>query len=139
MRKFHCKTLLAVALLAAAGAAGAADYVVIVNKANEDAVSPEFVQKVYRGETRSWPGGGSIATAALPESSPVRTAFDKAVLDKSPAQSKSLWATLTFSGKMVPPKILDDEAAMVKFVSEEKKAIGYVSAGAAGSSVKVVK
>jgi ABC-type phosphate transport system substrate-binding protein len=139
MRKLIHRTLFATALLSCTGAVFADDYVIIVNKANADSVTADFVEKAYRGEAQTWPGGGGVVTVILPESSPLRAAFDKKVLDKTPAQSKGMWAKLTFAGKMPPPKAADDEAAAVKIVSEDKGAIGYVSAGAAGAGVKVVK
>lgn len=133
-------TCLATALLSsAAGGALAADYVIIVNKENTNPVDHDFAAKAYRGEAKSWPGGGNVQTIALPEENAVRIAFDKDVLGKTPSQSKNLWAQLTFSGKAIPPKMVDNDEAAVKAVVENKNAIGYVSAAAAGASVKVVK
>jgi ABC-type phosphate transport system substrate-binding protein len=134
---FSCMAALLLAIIA--GSAGAADYVIIVNKENANPVDHDFAAKAYRGEAKSWPAGGNVATVALPEESAVRIAFDKDILGKSPAQSKNLWAQMTFSGKAVPPKMADSEEAVVKAVVENKNAIGYVSAAAAGSSVRVVK
>lgn len=140
MRNRLVACLAGVALTAALGAARAAeDFVIIVNKANTNAVSTEFVAKAYRGEARSWPEGGNVATVALPDDNSTRIAFDKAVLGKAPAQSRALWAQLTFTGKAVPPKLVDSDAEVVKAVAENKNAIGYVSAHAAVDSVKVVK
>lgn len=50
-----------------------------------------------------------------------------------------MWAALTFSGKAAPPKVVDSESDVVKAVADNKNAIGYVSAKAAGASVKIVK
>lgn len=125
--------------LACGTAAAADDYVVIVNKANGNAVTAEFLAKAYRGEAKSWPEGGNVATIALPDDNAVRVAFDKAVLNKTPSQSRALWAQLTFTGKAVPPKIADSDADVVKAVAENKNAVGYVSPHAAVDAVKVVK
>ena len=128
------------ALLCALGAAAsAADFVVIVNKDNPNPVNAEFTAKAYRGEAKSWPAGGNVNTYALPEDNATRIAFDKETLGKSPAQSKTLWAQLTFSGKAVPPKILDSDDAVIKAVADNKNGIGYVSAGASVGSVKAIK
>jgi ABC-type phosphate transport system substrate-binding protein len=139
MFKHFVHGLLAASLIAAAAGARADDYVVIVNKANDDPVSKEFVEKAYRGEAKNWPSGGTIDMAVLPESNALRAAFDRKVLDKTPAQSKGMWAQMTFAGKIVPPKTLEGESDVVKFVSEDKHAIGYVSSGAVGAGVKVAK
>jgi ABC-type phosphate transport system substrate-binding protein len=127
-------------LLASATAiSAAADFVIIVNKDNANPVDKEFAAKAYRGEAKSWPGGGNVATIALPEESAPRVAFDKDVLGKTPAQSRALWAQMTFSGKAVPPKMVDTDADVVKAVSENKNAIGYVSPAAATAAVKAIK
>jgi len=119
--------------------ATAADYVIVVNKDNANPVDKDFAAKAYRGEAKSWPGGGNVTTVALPEENASRVAFDKDVLGKSPSQSRALWAQMTFSGKAVPPKMVDSEADVVKAVAENKNAIGYVSPGAATAGVKVIK
>jgi len=139
MRRNAIACLLAAALLALPYAAQAEDYVIIVNKDNGNAVDKDFAAKAYRGDVKSWAGGGNVACIALPDGNPVRAAFDKGALDKSPSQTRALWAQMAFSGKAVPPKIVDSEAEVIKAVSDNKNAIGYVSAGAAVASVKVVK
>jgi ABC-type phosphate transport system substrate-binding protein len=139
MRRHIIRCLFALILLPSFAPAFAEDFVIIVNKENADPVDHDFAAKVYRGEAKSWPSGGNVTAVALPEESSVRIAFDKAILGKAPAQSKALWAQLTFSGKALPPKMVDSEADAVKAVVENKHAIGYVSAGAAGASVKAIK
>jgi ABC-type phosphate transport system substrate-binding protein len=140
MRRKLIRCLIAALLLPALTPAMAADdFVIIVNKDNGDAVDRELVTKIYRGEVKSWPAGGSVVPVALPEDNALRVAFDKEVLRKSPSQSKALWAQLTFTGKALPPRMADTENDVVKIVTESKNAIGYVSSHAAGASVKIVK
>jgi ABC-type phosphate transport system substrate-binding protein len=139
MRKLILRALLAAALLPLAGAALADDFVVIVNKDNGDPAGAEYVGKIYRGEAKNWPSGGAINFAVMAETSPLRAAFDKKILDKTPAQSKGLWAQMTFAGKIIPPKSFETEAEMVKYVAENPHAVGYVSPGAVGAGVKAAK
>jgi ABC-type phosphate transport system substrate-binding protein len=140
MRNRLASCLLAGALgLGLCAASAADDYVIIVNKDNANAVSPELVAKAYRGEAKSWPEGGNITPVALGDDNPTRIAFDKAVLGKTPSQSRALWAQLTFTGKAVPPKMADSDEDVVKAVSENKNALGYVSSKAKVDAVKVVK
>jgi ABC-type phosphate transport system substrate-binding protein len=136
-----------IAILVCAGAlflgfpaVGAAeDFLVIVNKDNANAVGADFVAKAYRGEAKSWPSGGNIAPVALGEDNATRAAFDKAVLGKSPNQSRALWAQLAFTGKAVPPKMVDSDEDVVKAVLENHNAIGYVSPKAKVDGVRVIK
>lgn len=121
-------------------AIGAAeDFLVIVNKDNTNAIGADFVAKAFRGEAKSWPAGGSVSTVALGEENATRAAFDKAVLGKSPGQSRALWAQLAFTGKAVPPKLVDSDEEAVKAVQESRNAIGYVSPKAKVDGVRVVK
>jgi len=137
--KTLCCLLVAALLCPIAAVTAAEEFVIIVNKENTNAVDREMVTKIYRGETKSWPGGGNVVPYALPEESSVRVAFDKELLGKSPAQSKALWAQLTFTGKALPPKLADSDAEVVKAVSENKNAIGYVAPHAASDKVKAIK
>ena len=117
----------------------AGDYVIIINKANSNAMDKEFVAKVYKGETKGWPSGDSVAAYDLPEDSPARAAFDQEVTGKSISQIKALWGQLVFSGKAVPPKKLDSDDEVKKAVASNKNAVGYISAGSADGSVRVIK
>jgi ABC-type phosphate transport system substrate-binding protein len=142
MNRRFLRTAAALAGLAAlmiAGHAGAADFVIIVNKENSNPVDADYVGRAFRGDVKTWPSGEAISALALPEANPLRVAFDKEILGKAPNQTKAMWSALVFTGKAAPPKVVDSEANVVKTVAENKNAIGYVSAGAAGSSVKVVK
>jgi len=137
--KTLCCLLVAALLGPFVAVMAAEDFVIIVNKDNANPIDRELVTKIYRGETKSWPGGGSVVAYALPEDNSVRTAFDKALLNKSPAQSKALWAQLTFTGKALPPKVADSDAEVVKAIAENKNAIGYVAPQAASDKVKAIK
>jgi ABC-type phosphate transport system substrate-binding protein len=139
MRKALFSLWVAGFLAVLAPAAQAEDYVVIVNQDNGNAVNADFLAKAYRGEVKSWPAGGAISVIALADESPTRLAFDKAVLGKSPSQSRAMWAQLAFTGKAVPPKVVDSDDEVVKAVNGNKNAVGYVSPKANVSSVKVVK
>src|SRR3954468_12048042 len=56
-----------VALLICGTAVQAGDVVVIVNKANDNAVDKSLVAKIYTGESKLWGGGGAINAYDLPE------------------------------------------------------------------------
>lgn len=128
--------LLATAL--ATGPVLAGDMVVIVNKANDNAIDKNLVMKVYAGESKSWANGGAIAAFDLPEDNAARSAFASEVMGKTVANMKALWAQNVFAGKAVPPKVLPSDDEVKKTVAANKGAIGYIKAGAADDSVKVV-
>jgi len=131
------RTLLLAATVVA-GPAFAGDVVVIVNKANDNSIDKNLVMKVYAGESKSWANGGAIAALDLPEDNPARAAFASEVMGKTVANMKALWAQNVFAGKAVPPKVVPSDDEVKKTVAANKGAIGYIKAGAADDSVKVV-
>jgi ABC-type phosphate transport system substrate-binding protein len=131
--------LVAAALLAVGGTAWADDVVVIGNKDNAAAeVDKAFVAKAFTGETRNWPGGGVLALIDQSEDSAARTSFYGKIVGKSSSNVKAMWAQLVFSGKAVPPKVIDGDAEVKKAVAANKNAIGYISSAAVDDSVKVL-
>jgi len=134
MKAFAAFTL----ALAAWGPVMAGDLVVIVNKANDNAIDKNLVMKVYAGESKSWAGGGSIAAFDLPEDNPIRAAFAAEIMGKNLGNMKALWAQNVFSGKAVPPKVMPSDDDVKKAVAANKSAIGYIKASAADDTVKVV-
>jgi ABC-type phosphate transport system substrate-binding protein len=51
---------------------------------------------------------------------------------------KTTWAKLSFSGKGTPPKVLDGDDAVKKFLAANPNAIGYVEKSKVDASVKAV-
>lgn len=118
--------------------AWAADVVVIVNKANTSAVDKAFIMKVYTGEAKNWPDGGPVFAIDNAEDSPVRADFISSVLGKSSGNMKALWAQNIFSGKGLPPKVVESDTEVKKVVSTNKNAIGYIKASSVDDTVKVI-
>ncbi len=119
------------AILLAASAVLAADYVVIVSKDSPmSSISMDTLKKIYLGQKTSWDAGGKILPAAL-TAGPAHDAFLKAVTAKTPAQFQAFWKQAIFTGSGVPPKSFSSEADLARFVGATKGAVGYVSAAAA--------
>ena len=132
------KVLSAIALLASTLPALAGDVVVIVNKANDNAIDKALVAKIYTGDSKVWGNGGPIVAYDLPEDNALRAGFDSDVVGKSQASLKTLWTQNVFTGKSVPPKQAASDDEVKKAVSANKNAIGYIKASSADDSVKVV-
>lgn len=118
--------------------AWATDVVVIVNKDNTNAVNKAFVIKVYTGEAKNWPDGGPVFALDQGDDNPVRADFNSSVLGKSSGNMKALWAQNIFSGKGLPPKVVNPDAEVKKIVSANKNAIGYIKSSSVDDTVKVV-
>ena len=119
------------AFQAATALAGAV--AVIVNSSNQQkSVSVEEISKFYTNAVLEWPDGTSVTLYDLAINDPVRSVFSEAVLRKSPMNVAEEWAHLKITNQAKnPPVAIKSEALIVRRVSREKAAIGYVSLEAA--------
>jgi len=106
---------------------------VIVNSSNQQkSVSVEEIRKFYTNAVLEWPDGTSVTLYDLAINDPVRSVFSEAVLRKSPMNVAEEWAHLKITNQAKnPPVAIKSEALIVRRVSREKGAIGYVSLEAA--------
>lgn len=127
-----------VALLAALGASGAAETVVIVNPGNPVAsLSREQVVDIYMGRQLNFPNGSSALPIDLPPDTAQRAGFYQRLVGRSVAQINAYWARLLFTGRATPPRVLGSVAAVLKSVRENRDAIAYVSSDDLDGKVKV--
>ncbi len=137
MNKFKLLILLVSASFVLVCQAASAETAVIVHPSNSSTLDKTAISKIFLGKTKSFPGGESVLPVNQKEGSPIRTEFDKKVLEKSSSQIKAYWSKLMFTGKGQPPK--EVSAADVKaLVAENPATIGYVDALTVDSSVKVI-
>ena len=130
---------MAVASLVTTGTVQAQDFKVIVNSANATAsLSVGEAAKIFLKESAKFPGGSAATPVDQGKSSPVRTAFSKAVIGRSVGAVETYWQQQIFSGKEVPPAAKSSDDDVVAFVKANPGAIGYVSAGASTAGVKVI-
>ena len=146
-RRWPALVLVLLALLGAGPTDGAqlgpapptAGYRVVVHPRNPgDAVDRRFLSQVFLRKTTSWPHGDSIRPVDLPPDSPVRRRFSEEVHHRSVAAVKSYWQQVIFSGRGLPPPELESDQAVIRFVSRDQGAVGYVSADADLRSVKAL-
>jgi ABC-type phosphate transport system substrate-binding protein len=132
------KLALVVCLCSVSSGSWGQDWVVVVNKANANAVDRALVARIYTGDAKAWPDGSGVVAIDLPEGSPVREAFISQVLSKSSANMKALWAQNVFSGKALPPKSVASDDEVKRAVSGNKNAIGYIKATSVDDTVRAV-
>lgn len=117
----------------------AARYEVIVNRSLEvDTLSKAELQAVFLGEKVKWNGKKYVKIALL-EDPAVLKEFLQSVVGKTPSQFDTHWSKLVFTGKASMPPSFAESAKMLEFVAGKPGAIGFVPAGQAGNSVKVIK
>lgn len=134
--RFIMASILMMVLFALSGNA-VAGVVAIVNKANTTA-DKATIGRLYTLETRSWTDGASAKLYDLSGQSE-REAFCQAYTGKSASTIKTTWAKAVFTGRTVPPKVLDSDADVKKEVAKDKDAVGYVDESSLDGSVRVVR
>lgn len=106
---------------------------VIVNSSNQQkSLSVEEIRKFYTNSVLEWPDGTPVTLYDLDMRDPVRSIFSEAVLKKTPVSVAEEWAHLKITNQAKnPPIAIKSEALIVRRVSREKGAIGYVTLEAA--------
>lgn len=139
MKQFNLRLMPAIlmaVLLASSGNAVAA-VVAIVNKANT-AADKATIGRLYTLEAKSW-SDGELAKLYDLSGQSEREAFCQDYTGKSASAIKSTWARAVFTGRAVPPKMLDSDAEVKNEVANDKSAVGYVDESSVDGSVRVVR
>jgi len=123
--------LLAAALASVSLGSLAADLVVVANPAAAP-IAKDQVSDLFLGKSQA------LTPIDQTEGSPAYTDFYKKATGRDPAQVKSTWSRVVFSGKGQAPKQLPDAAAVKKAIAADPKAVGYIDKAAVDASVKVV-
>jgi len=110
--------------------AAAADFVVVVNAANAQTALPAAeVSNMFLQKTHKWESGERVRAVDLPEASPARESFSRAIHGRPTAAVKAYWQRMIFSGIDTPPPEKPTPADVLAYVKANPGAIGYVPAG----------
>ncbi len=116
-----------------------AEVAVIVHPSNSAALDKGAIEKIFLSKSKSFPSGGNAVPINQADGAGPRSEFDSKVLGKSAAQLKAYWSKLVFTGKGNPPKDVASDADVKNLIANNPAMIGYIDAGAADGSVKVVQ
>ena len=131
--------LLSSMLVLAAGAAQAADVVVVVSaKSSVTSLTKDQVADVFLGKTAKFPDGAQAVPIDQSASSAQRDDFYSKVTGRTGAQLKSYWAKQSFSGKGTPPKAVPGDDDVRKLIAENPNLIGYMDKAKLDASVRNV-
>ena len=112
---------------------------VIVHPSNSlNDASKDEIKRLFLSKTDAIKGK-KLKPVAQNNGQSIRIVFDEDVLGKSPSKVKAYWARLVFTASGMPPPELDSNTAIIKWVSNNPDAIGYIEEGAANDSIKVLK
>jgi ABC-type phosphate transport system substrate-binding protein len=134
------KTLLKAIILSSVlcSTAYAGPVVIVGAKSPVRDLTKEQVSNLFLGKESKFPDGSMAVPIEQAEGSPVKDDFHSKVTSRSPAQLKSYWSKLVFSGKGSPPKEVPGSADVKKLVTANPNMIGYVDSTTVDSSVKAV-
>ncbi len=114
-------------LLSLSAISAAGDVTLICNPSvTTSALSRKDVRNIFLGQRTTWDNRDKI-TFALQKESPVHKIFLKKFVNKTPSQFAAFWKKQIFTGKGSSPQSLNNDKEMIKFISETKGSIGYVS------------
>jgi hypothetical protein len=131
--------LLVVRFSSSTARAGEVEFRVIVDPESSMAsATREIIAEAFLKTSTRWPDGETIRPFDHRTDSSVSKAFSDSILKRSVAAVRSYWQQRIFSGRGVPPPELDSDEAVVRYVTEHRGAVGYVSAGAKTGETKVI-
>ena len=117
-----------------------ASFNVVVHRNNPiESITRAELSAIYMKRTRSWRDGHEVLPVDQPMGSPVRERFSRSIHGKSVAYVTRYWQRLIFSGRGIPPRQLEDDAAVLELVRHSRDAIGYIARDTPpGDGVKVL-
>jgi ABC-type phosphate transport system substrate-binding protein len=124
----------------AAFRAAQAPFCVVVHRNNPmGSITRAELSAIYMKRKRSWRDGREIVPVDQPAASRVRQRFSRAIHGKHVAYVTRYWQRLIFSGRGIPPRQLQNDAAVLELVRNNRDAIGYIARTTApGEGVKVI-
>lgn len=113
------------ALAATRPAAAARRLAVVVHRASPvSSLSAEAVRAYFLKQHKEWASGEKVRP--VQQEGAAHAAFLSKVLKMSGADYERYWLERKYSAAENPPKSVDDDTAVAKFVGAMKGAIGYV-------------
>lgn len=132
------KSALLGAVLTFAAGTVFAEVAVVVHPSNDSAMSTDDISKLYLGKTKKFTNGQSAIALDRTEGSDLRVKFLDSAVGKDESQMKSYWSRLIFTGKGVPPKVVETDAEVKELVSRNPDTIGYIDSSSVDDTVKVI-
>lgn len=127
-------------LLLSASLVTAAEVVVVVAPGNPvTSLSETQVANIFLGRSQYFPGGNRARPVDQAEGSGVREAFYRGLVGWTPAQLKSHWSRIIFTGRGEPPRTVAGDDKVKDFIAAHPDGIGYISEQAVDDSVKVLE
>jgi len=129
--------VLALLLLAPAGAEERDPIAVIVHPERRADLSIDDVAQIYLRRKRFWSDGSPVVPLNLSSTDPLRKRFSRLVLRQDAQRLAEYWNRQYFYG-VFPPATLASAEAMRRYVAADPNAIGYVPSSLVDDSVRIL-
>ena len=134
------KSIVGLVLSLVLGSTGRADVVAVVSsKSPLTSLSKNQVAEIFLGKTARFPDGTLAVPIDQAEGSPARDEFYASFTGKSPAQLKSHWTKIIFTGRGKPPMAVSSSAEVRQLIAANPQAISYIERSAVDSTIKILE
>ena len=117
-----------------------ADIVAVVSaESSITRLSTGQLADIFLGKVSRFPDGSLAVPVDLSDGSAERDQFYAKVTGKTPAQIKAYWSKIIFTGRGQPPKAVQNDSDMKKYVAANIDAIGYIDSTMVDNSVRVLR
>ena len=130
--------LVGLALSLAVGSTRADVVAVVSSTSAVTTLSKAQVTAIFLGNFSRFPDGTQAIPIDQADGSPARDEFYATYAGKSPAQVRSHWAKVIFTGRGKPPRAVPTNVEVRQLIAANSHAIGYIERSAVDSTVKVV-
>jgi ABC-type phosphate transport system substrate-binding protein len=136
-RRGRC-ALFGLALSLAVGSARADVVAVVSSTSAVTTLSKAQVTDIFLGKVSRFPNGTQAIPIDQADGSPARDEFYATYAGKSPAQVKSHWAKIIFTGRGQPPKAASNSVEVRKLIAANPQTISYIERSEVDGSVKLL-
>lgn len=102
-------------------------------------LSNDEIADIFLGKLKVLNGSTGVAPLDQAEGSAERAAFYLKFTGKSQAQLKAFWSKVIFTGRGRPPRMLANDAEVIRALQEDSRAIGYVERNSADATVRILR
>jgi hypothetical protein len=101
-------------------------------------LSKNEVIDIFLGRFRQLPSGQRAEPLDDSTHSPEKQAFYLALINKTSAEINAYWARLLFSGRVTPPRAMDNQEKILDELIRNPRAIGYLDKSKVDRRLRVV-
>lgn len=139
LNKTMKKIVVLIGFLLLSASSAYADIAVIANRSIAiSSITLEQAAAIFLSQLDVLADGTQLIPVDQDDSQPARDEFYSKVVKKTPAEMNAYWSRLVFSGEGQPPKKIASDVEVMALVKANPNIIGYVSASAVDTSVKVL-